>query len=722
MIRAQNVPTGEWREEYSFFPAEIDGIMFSGDEWFYNHKLTTDEAGNQTGYVAVGYTSKPNLFIDETILEDPGCLIDSLSGFNCADFETDDITKGSFWPIIAKVNQQGLLLGSQRLGMRGQYHKVIQSSDGGYIAIGRTEGTRCIMDSDTIPIVYNPGRNGMNTFDLNDSECSKGIRTRGLITKFTSNLIIDWNFIYGPASFQDDVMDTSDMSTVFNDVVETFDGSIIAVGFSDFYEGRGYILKVDGGGHWISNHNINFSPEEPVFNIRDALYTFDNETENLYLGGERFIAGSDFPGVMKLNFTGSSPYVKWRQSTDVKQCHSNSATGIALTDMAISNNGKTLRIPIVVDGKGGDLCCSNRGKNGKAIIEVLDIHTGLSLNESPCDVSVPKKIIANDVRMGITNTKDGGFAVVSSIRDSAPFLPKKSSTNNFCPGQAIEEMHKKVDNVWETDAYIVKFTAENKVEWEKSFDSNSPRQANSQDQWIYPSLMHDVKLQECLYSITEDDKGQLTIAGNTSTNFDDAYMARVCNASLKNVISDQVDILIDNEVRTYMGNDNIIARGVTVINNSKVYFKAGSQINIKPISNNTAGFNQFHVKSGSVFHAKIYNDLICDPNEESGYFKTAGDGDQNITNEDDSLLSTVSKDHIVKVYPNPVDDILNIRFGNIAQREISIIDINGRLKIKHRSNEDEVQLDLKELISGIYFISILETNTNVQYVKRVIVQ
>jgi len=720
---AQNIPVGEWRKEYSFFPAEINDTLFSGDEWFYDHEVITGEDGTKTGYIAAGYTSKPNLFIDETSFETPGCHVHIQPPASCDDFETDDLMKGSLWPIVAMVNQKGDLMASTRLGMRGEYSSVIQLSSGEYIAVGQTESTRCTMDNSSTKIYYNFGRDGntSNFFDPQKDECNTFLRRRGLITKFDKNLKILWNHIYSPATFQEDVDLGKPLNTTFNDVAETVDGSIIAVGFSSFFSSRGYVLKVDSEGHWISSHNISYSEEEPDFVIRSTIYSYENEEENLYLGGERFLPEQELPGIMKLDFTNSNPFQIWRYNNiNVEECFPDWENGVAVTSMALSNNGKSIRIPIVLDGEDGQLRFNNRGKNGKAIIEELDVMTGLSMNSSLCDITIPEKIIANDVRMGITNTQDGGYAVVSSIRFEDPYIPD-TVIYELCVGQDLDAREALIRNVWETDAYIVKFTAENMIEWEKDFDSASSRQSGDTSTWNYPSILHDVKLQECLYSITEDDDGQLTIAGNTSTNFDDSYMARVCNASLKNVIAGEVEILIDNEVRTYIGNDNIKSTGVRIVNNSNVSFKSGSQIEIKPITNNTSSYNEFHVESGSVFHAKIYDNLNCAPEEETGFFKTAFEDNDGLTTQEYPILSTSSNETEMKLYPNPVDDILNLEFEDSSHREITVFDINGKFIFRKNTSEAKVQLNVDQLSQGIYFVSIFNTNSSSKIVKRIVI-
>ena len=77
---------------------------------------------------------------------------------------------------------------------------------------------------------------------------------------------------------------------------------------------------------------------------------------------------------------------------------------------------------------------------------------------------------------------------------------------------------------------------------------------------------------------------------------------------------------------------------------------------------------------------------------------------------------------IVKVYPNPVKDVLNINVGSHQIKNVNIYDVNGRLILENNINHhsSNVQLKIPQIKSGIYLLSI-ETNNGILF-KRLIKQ
>ncbi len=63
----------------------------------------------------------------------------------------------------------------------------------------------------------------------------------------------------------------------------------------------------------------------------------------------------------------------------------------------------------------------------------------------------------------------------------------------------------------------------------------------------------------------------------------------------------------------------------------------------------------------------------------------------------------------IKVYPNPVQDNLNINFSEYNNYEIHLIDLNGK-ELLTFNIEDKIapQLDLSLLKTGIYIMSIID--------------
>jgi hypothetical protein len=72
----------------------------------------------------------------------------------------------------------------------------------------------------------------------------------------------------------------------------------------------------------------------------------------------------------------------------------------------------------------------------------------------------------------------------------------------------------------------------------------------------------------------------------------------------------------------------------------------------------------------------------------------------------------------IQVYPNPVDDLLHIRgIGTIS--ELWLTDLSGREVFRSRPENENIDLPVTELHSGIYLLS-LETVKGSYHVKVVV--
>ncbi|HEX5154386.1 MAG TPA: T9SS type A sorting domain-containing protein [Parafilimonas sp.] len=87
----------------------------------------------------------------------------------------------------------------------------------------------------------------------------------------------------------------------------------------------------------------------------------------------------------------------------------------------------------------------------------------------------------------------------------------------------------------------------------------------------------------------------------------------------------------------------------------------------------------------------------------------------------DSLMVIADKKMEVKVYPNPVQSILNIDFQEPGrpQKRISVYDVNGRLLLT-RSANGNTQLDVRSLANGIYLVKINDETGREVYDGKVI--
>lgn len=68
------------------------------------------------------------------------------------------------------------------------------------------------------------------------------------------------------------------------------------------------------------------------------------------------------------------------------------------------------------------------------------------------------------------------------------------------------------------------------------------------------------------------------------------------------------------------------------------------------------------------------------------------------------IRETITKPQIT-IYPNPVVDFLNVKCDN-EMKGISIINSAGQIVFKNKNVRNEIQIDLKEYSSGLYFIKI----------------
>ena len=73
------------------------------------------------------------------------------------------------------------------------------------------------------------------------------------------------------------------------------------------------------------------------------------------------------------------------------------------------------------------------------------------------------------------------------------------------------------------------------------------------------------------------------------------------------------------------------------------------------------------------------------------------------------------------MYPNPTNDILNIKLNNINKANLSIWDVRGKLILEQTIfKERNLDLNVLELQSGIYFVKINTPHSKI--VKKLIIE
>ena len=154
--------------------------------------------------------------------------------------------------------------------------------------------------------------------------------------------------------------------------------------------------------------------------------------------------------------------------------------------------------------------------------------------------------------------------------------------------------------------------------------------------------------------------------------------------------------LADYEVNDYI---SLTAPASNYYSDGVINFDAGNYINFGPGFATDAGTYEAFIdgcnglKSGPVDNVPAKNPL--------------------------SDLNEMGTDQ-VKIYPNPFDDYITVAFDKSEQRTISIMDESGRVLNNYQVLEsDNIQINLSDLIHGVYFMKITFENGTSE-VKRIV--
>lgn len=85
-----------------------------------------------------------------------------------------------------------------------------------------------------------------------------------------------------------------------------------------------------------------------------------------------------------------------------------------------------------------------------------------------------------------------------------------------------------------------------------------------------------------------------------------------------------------------------------------------------------------------------------------------------ITHQPENIL----KENIVKIYPNPVTDILNIE-SSLLITELNLIDITGKKVITETNIDKIIKIDVNKLNTGLYFVHLTDVNGTVKVSKLI---
>lgn len=515
-VVAAQAPAVHWRRSDWAPMHPVSGVQTqdqSSEDWWYDHKNSYSN-NVLNGYICAGYSDFRNWAVNEP---NGGCQVGAPGGPDCGSFETTGNVRGDNLATLALISPDG----ANRIWFKtynsGYFYRVIQTSDGGYLAVGITGSTR---KPDGTSLYYNPNQKAGQVADQFDTgtACTAGV------VKWHINLVktdavgnVQWQYLYGMTPYRDSAGNSQPAAAYANesdgwDLIETPGGHFRVVGNAHdpgytYYCNnqttvlrRAFMMEVGANGYW--QWGSFYGPTSyPSNGASITRYSVGGNVKYV-MGGTELFQGSTFNGytgcnlfqkafVMQFDDT-ASPTAQWKRSA----FDPNTSASQSNYDVRVNTNGQIL-FPIIVNCTG----CLYAGFNsGQAKVYRLD---SLGNTLGACELG---QVTAFDLKLRVSPTADGGFGAVSTKQ----LLPPP--TDFSCYGTST----------WNTDAYVAKCNACDGLEWETTFnvDNNPPAP--------FPS---DQKKQECLYSITQGDDGGFVVSGNNSYNFDDDYLVKLLPAT-----------------------------------------------------------------------------------------------------------------------------------------------------------------------------------------------
>ncbi|HEX4887437.1 MAG TPA: T9SS type A sorting domain-containing protein [Luteibaculaceae bacterium] len=544
-----------------------------GEDW-YHDMVAISENGKEQGYIAVGYSS----FINYTRVETNGCGQSGLQPDKCFDFSTPSRKKSALFGHVGFIDTFGKQKW-QKILHNGVIERVIQDPDGNLVMVGVSEATENLNNQ---LLIFNPKAGADNTkntykknFNCPDYSSISDLNQRARAPRKTwvikmnkaGNVI--WEYLYCSRDF--DPLDNGGASAR----VESMGWDIAADGNGGYRvvsNERDYntspvslylvITHINNNGEIVSRHKV---PTNSIFgtfmpsivrglpeNGKEVFFV-SHPMENT-VTAQRPIRLFKFVGDM------SNPTVGF---VDVAN---STATEARNADLKIAPNGAVIMPYYLYD--------RTQSPNYKAYAQgkVLVITKALQITSTEIDLGL---IRGFDLRIGITLTRDGGVAVVTSKRkNDETGAPQPNPLPSDLPGyQSCFSDEFRLD-YYDTDAFVLKYDQNWNLQWKTVI----PQVSDTPNRALYPE---DYKQQECLYNIIEAADGGFVFVGNDSHDMDDAYMVKLFNPCSKQTTytlngNSDGDILLPTPITTY-GLDMTI-NGTIRIKNGQTLVVSGAKL------------------------------------------------------------------------------------------------------------------------------------------------
>lgn len=446
-----NAPTLEWQKSYWPTTHPVWGTQTrenSGEDWFYS-VTKSKENGIQNGYMCAGYNTYVNTVVTDIVGNNGGCMRYDPQDYEveCWEFETETHRKSFGIQQISFVDLDGNRKWHKNY-LQGDFTKIIPCSDGNYLAIGNTRST--------FNLAYNPSNNSNNQFSCTNVSN----KNKANVTKIDKDGVVIWSYLYGMEDYVGNGSNAHNLSTSAYNIIE-HDGSYYFVGEAinptDITKLLVFMVEISNTGQLIRKQII--SPSG--FDCRHPTLTAIGSGSNTKF----FVAFEKYITLLTGNGTASLQSLDNNFNTIWSNTYFNDPIGVRTWDITVNNAGEIL-LPVVINNSFR----SNFHGNGILKVSRIDATNGSEIG-IPTDLG---QVTAYDLRPGIIATTDGGFALTTSKQNKNLHVPETATSG-------IEEewcnySFSGLSIFWRTDAYIVKCNAVGTIEWEKTFEANTPQQ------------------------------------------------------------------------------------------------------------------------------------------------------------------------------------------------------------------------------------------------------
>ncbi|MEQ1728741.1 MAG: hypothetical protein ABL982_10195, partial [Vicinamibacterales bacterium] len=458
-----------------------------------------------------------------------GCYRITLGAPECNGLESPGNVRGANYATMAFVPANGSAPTWYKTYNEGWFLRVIQTSDGGYLAVGTTASTR---KPGGQPLYYNPNQVPGQVTDTFSSPlaCALGENQRHInLVKVNATGVVQWEYLYGMTPYQSGAAAAYSRGSDGWDVIETTAGYRLvgnAQNGSSVYFCNGgnqpvrtaCMIEVDPNGLWLGGQFLNslgLSSNAAAISqyvvgsetrfVVSATELFMGASNNPWLGCDLYqkVRVSQYPSAPLTATLPNAPLASTWTTTnfDIGNPSLESLSQSSFdVQMSVRNGVQEILFPIIVDCQG---CIYSGNNSGQAKVYRLNL---LGQIIDSYDLGI---VEAFDLMLRVAPAPNGGFGFVSTRR---PVLPPPSYVCPIDSSQTIDT------SVWNSDAYVGYCNACGNVEWATTFNVNGAAPAP------YPG---DWKKQECMYSISTGTDGGYVVSGNNSFNFDDNYLAKL---------------------------------------------------------------------------------------------------------------------------------------------------------------------------------------------------